>query len=72
MFSSSLSVVEFYLLKRFPIPYALWLISVSVLAGFCGQFFVRRIIKFLERPSIIVFILSGVTCASALTMGKAK
>ncbi|OIW20632.1 hypothetical protein TanjilG_18570 [Lupinus angustifolius] len=47
MFSSSLSVVEFYLLKRFPIPY----------------------VKFLGRPSIIVFILSGVTCASALTMG---
>uniref|UniRef100_A0A6V7QWN6 Sulfite exporter TauE/SafE family protein n=1 Tax=Ananas comosus var. bracteatus TaxID=296719 RepID=A0A6V7QWN6_ANACO len=34
MFSSSLSVVEFYFLKRFPIPYALYLISVSVMAGF--------------------------------------
>ncbi|KAE9619632.1 hypothetical protein Lal_00038042 [Lupinus albus] len=69
MFSSSLSVVEFYLLKRFPIPYALWLIGVSVLAGFWGQFIVRKLIKFLGRASIIVFILSGVICASALTMG---
>ncbi|CAL0316928.1 unnamed protein product [Lupinus luteus] len=69
MFSSSLSVVEFYLLKRFPIPYALCLTSVSVLAGFWGQFFVRRLVKFLGRASIIVFILSGVICASALTMG---
>ncbi|KAG4959597.1 hypothetical protein JHK87_036230 [Glycine soja] len=69
MFSSSLSVVEFYLLKRFPIPYALYLTSVSVLAGFWGQFFVRRLITCLGRASIIVFILSGVIFASALTMG---
>ncbi|KAG4982239.1 hypothetical protein JHK87_026988 [Glycine soja] len=69
MFSSSLSVVEFYLLKRFPIPYALYLTSVSVLAGFWGQFFVRRLIACLGRASIIVFILSGVIFASALTMG---
>ncbi|URD90273.1 Sulfite exporter TauE/SafE [Musa troglodytarum] len=69
MFSSSLSVVEFYLLKRFPIPYALYLISVSVLAGFWGQFFVRKLVKILRRASIIVFILSSVIFASALTMG---
>ncbi|WOK99212.1 hypothetical protein Cni_G07924 [Canna indica] len=69
MFSSSLSVVEFYFLKRFPIPYALYLISVSVLAGFWGQFFVRKLVKFLGRASIIVFILSSVIFASALTMG---
>uniref|UniRef100_A0A7N0V1P0 Sulfite exporter TauE/SafE family protein n=1 Tax=Kalanchoe fedtschenkoi TaxID=63787 RepID=A0A7N0V1P0_KALFE len=69
MFSSSLSVVEFYLLKRFPIPYALYLTSVSILAGFWGQFFIRKLITFLRRASIIVFILSAVIFASALTMG---
>ncbi|XP_038983574.1 sulfite exporter TauE/SafE family protein 4-like [Phoenix dactylifera] len=69
MFSSSLSVVEFYFLKRFPIPYALYLIAVSVMAGFWGQFFVRKLIKILKRPSIIIFILSSVIFASALTMG---
>ncbi|PIA54856.1 hypothetical protein AQUCO_00901032v1 [Aquilegia coerulea] len=69
LFSSSLSVVEFYLLKRFPIPYALYLIGVSVLAGFWGQFFVRKLVLFLKRASIIVFILSAVIFASALTMG---
>ncbi|CAH9099436.1 unnamed protein product [Cuscuta europaea] len=69
MFSSSLSVVEFYLLKRFPIPFALYLTSVSVLAGFWGQFLVRKIVTILKRASIIVFILSGVIFASALTMG---
>ncbi|KAG5556737.1 hypothetical protein RHGRI_007116 [Rhododendron griersonianum] len=69
MFSSSLSVVEFYLLKRFPIPYAIYLIAVSILAGFWGQFFIRKLIAFVRRASIIVFILSGVIFASALTMG---
>ncbi|XP_057460175.1 sulfite exporter TauE/SafE family protein 4-like [Actinidia eriantha] len=69
MFSSSLSVVEFYLLKRFPIPYALYLIAVSILAGFWGQFFIRKLITFLKRASLIVFILSAVIFASALTMG---
>lgn len=69
MFSSSLSVVEFYLLKRFPIPYALYLIGVSILAGFWGQFFIRKLVAFLKRASVIVFILSAVIFASALTMG---
>ncbi|GAA0173150.1 ubiquitin-protein ligase [Lithospermum erythrorhizon] len=69
MFSSSLSVVEFYLLKRFPIPFALYLMSVSILAGFWGQCFIRKVVAFLKRASIIVFILSAVICASALTMG---
>ncbi|KAK2998660.1 hypothetical protein RJ639_023535 [Escallonia herrerae] len=71
MFSSSLSVVEFYLLKRFPIPYALYLMFVSVMAGFWGQFFIRKLIAILRRASIIIFILSAVIFASALTMGKA-
>ncbi|CAI9778960.1 unnamed protein product [Fraxinus pennsylvanica] len=69
MFSSSLSVVEFYLLKRFPIPYALYLMTVSILAGFWGQFLIRKLVTILKRASIIVFILSGVIFASALTMG---
>ncbi|XAR64611.1 hypothetical protein NMG60_11008358 [Bertholletia excelsa] len=69
MFSSSLSVVEFYLLDRFPIPYALYLLLVSVLAGFWGQFFVRKLVTFLGRASIIVFILSAVISISAIVMG---
>ncbi|KAL8094823.1 sulfite exporter TauE/SafE family protein 4-like [Apium graveolens] len=69
MFSSSLSVVEFYLLKRFPIPFALYLMFVSVLAGFWGQLFIRKLIAVLKRASLIVFILSAVIFASALTMG---
>ncbi|KAG0462463.1 hypothetical protein HPP92_020939 [Vanilla planifolia] len=70
LFSSSLSVVEFYFLRRFPIPYAIYLIIVSVIAGFWGQFFVRKLVKILKRASIIIFILSAVIFASALTMGR--
>lgn len=69
LFSSSLSVVEFYFLKRFPIAYALYLMSISLLAGFWGQYFVRKLVAFLKRASIIVFILSAVIFSSALTMG---
>lgn len=69
MFSSSLSVLEFYFLNRFPLPYALYLISVSILAGFWGQYFIRKLVTILGRASIIVFILSGVIFISALTMG---
>ncbi|KAJ1293811.1 hypothetical protein BS78_01G097300 [Paspalum vaginatum] len=69
MFSSSLSVVEFYFLGRFPIPFAGYLIFISILAGFWGQCLVRKIVQVLKRASLIVFILSSVIFASALTMG---
>eukprot|EP00252_Welwitschia_mirabilis_P019125 TRINITY_DN4347_c0_g1_i6.p1 TRINITY_DN4347_c0_g1~~TRINITY_DN4347_c0_g1_i6.p1 ORF type:complete len:374 (-),score=19.30 TRINITY_DN4347_c0_g1_i6:502-1623(-) len=69
MFSSSLSVIEFYFLHRFPIPYALYLMGVSILAGFWGQCLIRKVVKVLGRASIIVFILSAVIFLSALTMG---
>ncbi|XP_066368888.1 sulfite exporter TauE/SafE family protein 4-like isoform X2 [Miscanthus floridulus] len=69
MFSSSLSVVEFYFLHRFPLPFAGYLIFISILAGFWGQCLVRKIVHVLKRASVIVFILSSVIFASALTMG---
>lgn len=48
---------------------AMYLMSVSILAGFWGQFFIRKLVAILKRASLIVFVLSGVICASALTMG---
>ncbi|XXG86074.1 hypothetical protein AAC387_Pa11g1044 [Persea americana] len=69
MFSSSLSVIEFYFLKRFPMSFALYLIGVSVIAGFWGQSSIRKLVAVLKRASLIVFILSAVIFASALTMG---
>ncbi|KAG2241346.1 hypothetical protein Bca52824_096671 [Brassica carinata] len=51
-FSSSMSVVEYYLLKRFPIPYALYLVGVATIAALVGQHVVRRLIAVLaEHPS---------------------
>ncbi|XP_059642429.1 sulfite exporter TauE/SafE family protein 3-like isoform X2 [Cornus florida] len=55
LFSSSMSVVEYYLLKRFPVPY--------------GQHVVRKIITILGRASLIIFILAFTIFASAISLG---
>ncbi|KAL8107117.1 hypothetical protein AgCh_023779 [Apium graveolens] len=59
MFSSSMSVVEYYLLNRFPVPYALYFILVAAIAAFVGQDVVTRVVSILGRASIIIFILYG-------------
>ncbi|XP_027081741.1 sulfite exporter TauE/SafE family protein 3 isoform X1 [Coffea arabica] len=69
MFSSSMSVVEYYLLKRFPVPYALYFIAVATVAAFIGQHFVRRIIILLGRASLIIFILAFTIFVSAISLG---
>ncbi|GAU26846.1 hypothetical protein TSUD_02480 [Trifolium subterraneum] len=40
-FLSFFPVFEFYIFNIFPIPYALYLNTMSILAGFWGQLFVR-------------------------------
>ncbi|MCL7026162.1 hypothetical protein MKW94_022863 [Papaver nudicaule] len=69
IFSSSMSVVEYYLLKRFPVPYALYLFAVATLAALVGQHVVRKIIKILGRASIIIFILVFTIFTSAIFLG---
>lgn len=69
MFSSSMSVVEYYLLKRFPIPYALYFVMVATFAALVGQCLVRRLIIILGRASIIVFILAFTIFVSAISLG---
>lgn len=69
MFSSSMSVVEYYLLKRFPVPYALFLTAVATLAAFIGQHAVRRLIAVLGRASLIIFILAFTIFVSAISLG---
>ncbi|CAH9076813.1 unnamed protein product [Cuscuta europaea] len=69
LFSSSMSVVEYYLLKRFPVPYALYLSVVAFLAAFIGQHVVRRLIALLGRASLIIFILASTIFVSAITLG---
>ncbi|XP_030525570.1 sulfite exporter TauE/SafE family protein 3-like [Rhodamnia argentea] len=68
-FSSSMSVVEYYLLKRFPVPYALYFMAVATIAAFTGQHVVRRIIAILGRASLIIFILAFTIFVSAISLG---
>ncbi|XP_044471851.1 sulfite exporter TauE/SafE family protein 3-like [Mangifera indica] len=68
-FSSSMSVVEYYLLKRFPIPYALYFVAVATVAAFVGQHIVRKLIILLGRASLIIFILAFTIFVSAISLG---
>ncbi|KAI4380919.1 hypothetical protein MLD38_007052 [Melastoma candidum] len=69
IFSSSMSVVEYYLLKRFPVPYALYFISVATVAALVGQQIIRRLIIVLGRASLIIFVLASTIFISAVTLG---
>lgn len=68
-FSSSMSVVQYYLLKRFPVPYATYFVSVATIAALVGQHVVRRIIALVGRASIIIFILAMTIFTSAISLG---
>ncbi|PKU79287.1 sulfite exporter TauE/SafE family protein 3 [Dendrobium catenatum] len=68
-FSASMSVVEYYLLRRFPVPYALYFAAVATVAAFIGQHVVRKIILILGRASIIIFILAFTIFISAISLG---
>ncbi|KAK1312519.1 hypothetical protein QJS10_CPA07g00735 [Acorus calamus] len=68
-FSSSMSVVEYYLLKRFPVPYALFFVAVAIVAAFIGQHVVRKLIIILGRASLIIFILAFTIFVSAISLG---
>ncbi|EMS53169.1 hypothetical protein TRIUR3_09961 [Triticum urartu] len=69
MFSSSMSVMEYYLLNRFPVPYAVYLTILAFFSAIVGQRVVRKLIDLLGRASIIVFILSFMIFISALSLG---
>ncbi|KAK7318890.1 hypothetical protein RJT34_03597 [Clitoria ternatea] len=68
-FSASMSVVEYYLLKRFPIPYALYLVAVATAAALVGQHLVRKVIAVLGRTSLIIFILALTVFVSGISLG---
>ncbi|KAJ7958594.1 Sulfite exporter TauE/SafE family protein [Quillaja saponaria] len=68
-FSSSMSVVEYYLLKRFPVPNALYFTLVATIAAFIGQHVVRRLIIVLGRASLVIFILAFIVFVSAISLG---
>ncbi|KAG7997826.1 hypothetical protein I3843_01G228800 [Carya illinoinensis] len=68
-FSSTMSVVQYYLLKRFPVPYALYFIAVASVAALVGQYVVRKAIAILGRASLIIFILASTIFVSAISLG---
>ncbi|WJX35760.1 hypothetical protein P8452_23710 [Trifolium repens] len=68
-FSASMCVVEYYMLKRFPVPYALYFLLVSFIAALVGQHFLRKILKLFGRASIIIFILASIIFISAILLG---
>ncbi|KAI3938200.1 hypothetical protein MKW92_000756 [Papaver armeniacum] len=68
-FSSSMSVIEYHLLHRFPVPYALYFMAVAILAALVGQHAVRKLINFLGRTSLIIFILAFTIFMSAIFLG---
>ncbi|CAN6162242.1 unnamed protein product [Urochloa humidicola] len=69
MFSSSMSVVEYYLLNRFPVPYAVFFVVVAFIAAIIGQHLVRKLINWLGRASLIIFILAFMIFVSAVSLG---
>ncbi|KAL6655716.1 hypothetical protein ACP70R_006542 [Stipagrostis hirtigluma subsp. patula] len=69
MFSSSMSVVEYYLLHRFPVPYAAYFTPVALIAAFVGQHCVSKLIDWLGRASLIIFILASMIFLSAICLG---
>ncbi|KAM0917913.1 hypothetical protein ACQ4PT_009314 [Festuca glaucescens] len=69
MFSSSIAVVEYYLLNRFPVPYALFFTGVAFFAAIIGQRVARKVINLLGRASFIIFILSSLIFVSAISLG---
>ncbi|XP_061960519.1 sulfite exporter TauE/SafE family protein 3-like [Populus nigra] len=69
MFSASISVVEFYLLKRFPVPYALYFFVVATISAVVGQHVAGKLIRILGRASLIIFTLAFIIFASAILLG---
>lgn len=69
LFSSSMSVIEYHLLHRFPVPFALYLFAINAAAGFWAQVVLRKIINLCGRASIIIFVLSFVIFVSAICLG---
>ncbi|XP_021897484.1 sulfite exporter TauE/SafE family protein 3-like [Carica papaya] len=68
-FSASMSVVQYYLLNRFPVSYATYFTLIATIAAFTGQHIIRKIIAIIGRTSIIIFILALTIFVSAISLG---
>ncbi|KAL1551543.1 sulfite exporter TauE/SafE family protein 3-like [Salvia divinorum] len=68
-FSASMSVIQYYLLRRFPPSYALYFVAVATFAALVGLHVVRKIVSILGRASLIIFILAFTIFVSAISLG---
>ncbi|KAL8458264.1 hypothetical protein ACS0TY_035123 [Phlomoides rotata] len=68
-FSASMSMIQYYLLRRFPPVYALYFVAVATFAALVGQHVVRKIVSLLGRASLIIFILAFTIFVSAISLG---
>ncbi|PON56467.1 Transmembrane protein TauE-like [Trema orientale] len=69
LFSSSLSIVEYYLLKQFPVPYALYFAGVAIISAVLGQTVLGKLIRNSGRRSIIIFILASMMSIGVISLG---
>jgi uncharacterized membrane protein YfcA len=67
--TASSSAVQFVLMGKLPVFYALFFALIGGIGTFIGQLAVERIIKRYRSTSIIVFGISAVVCVSTLAMG---
>ncbi|XP_057773060.1 sulfite exporter TauE/SafE family protein 3-like isoform X2 [Salvia miltiorrhiza] len=68
-FSASMSVIQYYLLRRFPPSYALYFVVVATFAALVGLHVVRKLVSILGRASLIIFILAFTIFLSAILLG---
>ncbi|XP_050901609.1 sulfite exporter TauE/SafE family protein 3-like [Lathyrus oleraceus] len=69
-FTASISVAQYFLLNRFPVPYALYLTIVATIAAYIGQKIIDRLVNIFQRASLIIFVLSFTILVSAIALGE--
>ena len=68
LFTSSSTTLQFYLGDLLDIQYASIMFAISMLASLTGITIVGELVKKYKRPSIIVFLLTGVTAFSVILL----
>lgn len=80
LFSSSISFLQFFISGIINVNYMIYLFSLAVIGSFFGHFIIRAIMKRMNRPSIIIILLSvmlvlsiiGITYTGILSAVDAK
>ncbi|XP_028802243.1 sulfite exporter TauE/SafE family protein 3 isoform X2 [Neltuma alba] len=68
-FSASISVVQYYLLNRFPVPYALYLTTVAAISAYVGQYIIDKLVRLFGRASLIIFVVAFTIFVSTIALG---